>query len=88
MNANRTIAVAILVASFVGGFSIGSATVASAAVDTRFPQVECASGYHAGRHGNCQPDNGPVDSRCPGGFEAAPFTGGNGYHCVPIPEGY
>ncbi len=43
----------------------------------------CAGGFHADAQGNCQPDAGYVDNRCPPGYEASPFPNGNDYHCVP-----
>ena len=48
----------------------------------------CAGGYHVDPHGNCQPDNGYVDSRCPPGLEPHAFPNGNDSWCVPYGEGY
>jgi hypothetical protein len=93
MNVRLTLAVAMLFGSLTAGLIAASAPRAGA-VDAsmddtlELAMLECAGGYHTGPHGNCQPDNGIVDSRCQDGFEAAPFPGGDGYRCVPEPQGY
>jgi len=84
MNAKHA---AIVVATLMI-LSLASLTAASAALDNHFSKLQCASGLHPDRAGNCQPDNGAVDSRCQDGFEAVPFPNGNNYRCAPIPEGY
>jgi len=93
MNAKTALAVAMLFGSLAAGLIAGSApgsdTVGAYSGDTlELAMAECAGGYHADAHGDCQPDNGIVDSRCGGGFEATPFPSNGGYRCVPIPQGY
>jgi hypothetical protein len=93
MNVRLTLAVAMLFGSLGVGLIAASApeagSVDASIGDTlELAMLQCASGYHTGPHGNCQPDNGIVDSRCPGAFEAAPFPSGAGYRCVPEPQGY
>jgi hypothetical protein len=80
MNAKIYVAAALLLGSFVA--------VSMAAAPAHAAALACAGGYHADRQGNCQPDNGYVDSRCQAGFEAAPSPDPVGYRCAPIPEGY
>lgn len=71
---------ALLLASLIGGLIAASPTHAET--------IACASGYHADSRGNCQPDHGYVDSRCPDGFLASPSPDPDGYRCVPVPRGY
>jgi len=93
MNFRLTLAVAMLFGSLAAGLIAASAPRAdtgdAAAGDTlELAMLECAGGYHTDPRGSCQPDNGIVDSRCQDGFEAAPSPAGNGYRCVPEPQGY
>jgi hypothetical protein len=53
--------------------------------DATFTALVCASGYHLGPHGNCQPKYHP-GRRCQHGYTSEPFPNGNGYRCVP--KGY
>jgi hypothetical protein len=93
MNIRVTLAVAMLFGSLAAGLIAGSApgadTDAASVSDTlELAMLGCADGYHTGPDGSCQPDTGIVDSRCQDGFEATPFPSGNGYRCVPEPQGY
>ena len=76
MNSRTIIAITMLLGSFAVGAPAQAASLA------------CAGGYHADAAGNCQPDNGYVDNRCPAGFETAPSPDPSGYRCAPIPAGY
>ena len=80
-----------LIAAEIGLQLLAWPSVASdSSVDNllKLAMISCAGGYHTDADGNCQPDNGYVDSRCQAGFEAAPFPNGNGYWCVPYPKDY
>ena len=93
MNVRLGLAVTMLFGSLAVGFIAGTApkadTVIASGYDTlQLAMLACASGFHTDDLGDCQPDNGIVDSRCPAGSEAAPFPNGNDYRCEPIPQGY
>jgi hypothetical protein len=85
MNAKTVFAAVAFSGSMAGAFVVGSAAPAASA-----QSVACASGYHADRQGNCQPNNPqPNLQPCPAGYLATPFPSwGNSYKCVPIPAGY
>ena len=93
MNMKLVLAVAMLFGSLAAGLIVGSAAGpetfdASADNPVEVAMLECAGGYHADAR-DCQPNNRIVDSRCPTGWEAAtPFPNGNGYTCLPFPQGY
>jgi hypothetical protein len=83
MNAKTALAAAALLGSIAGAFLLASAAPAAA------QRVACASGYHADRQGNCQPNNPqPNLQPCPPGYLSAPAPTWSGYTCVPIPKGY
>lgn len=93
MNARLALAATMLIGSLIGGVVAASHAppddlIASAAQPVQVSMLECAAGYHSDRFGNCEPDNGIVDSRCGTGLEAAPSPSASGYRCIPIPEGY
>jgi len=94
MNARIVLAATMLMGSFVGGIVAASRPeptaepLVSVGGPIQVSMLECAGGYHTDRFGDCQPDNGIVDSRCPNGFEAAPSPSANGYRCIPEPQGY
>lgn len=84
MNASMVSAAALFVGSLVLA-SLGCALFAGS--PALAASAACASGYHADATGNCQPNNGSVDSRCQNGFEAIPAMNGNGYRCVRASSG-
>jgi len=94
MNAKIALAVAMLFGSLAGGLIAGADSRPGVGYDDAMrdtmdlAMAQCAGGYHPDASGNCQPDYGIVDSRCPGGFEAAPAPNGNSYRCEAIPSGY
>ena len=93
MNIKLVLAVAMLFGSLGAGLIVGSAPGldtfdASTGNPLEVAMLDCAGGYHADARGDCQPNNGIVDSRCPTGWEATAFPNGNDYRCVPIPNGY
>jgi hypothetical protein len=93
VNIKLIFAVAMLFGSLAAGLIVGSAPgpdTFDASLDNplQVAMLECAGGYHTDAGGNCQPNNGIVDSRCPTGWEATPFPNGNDYRCAPIPQGY
>jgi hypothetical protein len=93
MNVRLGLAVTMLFGSLAAGLIAGTASRsgaldASADRGLEVAMLKCASGFHTDALGDCQPDNGIVDSRCPAGSEATSFPNGNDYKCVPIPEGY
>jgi hypothetical protein len=93
MNIRLGVAVTMLFGSLAAGLIAGTAPRprsldAFADKGLEVAMLECASGFHTDALGDCQPDNGIVDSRCPAGSEATAFPNGNNYKCVPIPEGY
>jgi hypothetical protein len=93
MNVRLGIAVTMLFGSLAVGLIAGTApradTVVASGYDTlELAMLECASGFHTDALGDCQPDNGIIDSRCPTGSQATPFPNGNDYKCEPIPQGY
>jgi hypothetical protein len=93
MNVKMALAVIMLFGSLSAGLIAGSGPRIDpfdASVDHKLEvaMLECAGGFHTDPLGNCQPDNGIVDSRCPSGFEATPFPNGNDYRCVLEPQGY
>ncbi len=67
------------------GLFAGTATVSSPAAAA---PMACAAGYHVDSRGNCQPNDGYVDDRCPAGQETTPWPDPPGYRCVSIPRGY
>jgi hypothetical protein len=84
MNARTAFAAVALFGSIAGAFGIGSAAPAASAQN-----IACASGYHADRQGNCQPNSPqPNLEPCPPGYLSAPAPTWSGYMCVPIPKGY
>jgi hypothetical protein len=87
MNSKSAFALAAtLAASLAGVIALGSP--ARATEQYAMSRAYCAGGYHVGAHGNCQPDNGYVDSRCPPGFEPHSWPNGNNNWCMPIGGGY
>jgi hypothetical protein len=81
MNAKTAFAAVALFGSIAAVFIAGSTGPAVA------QRGACASGYHADRQGNCQPNNPqPNLQPCPAGLLATPMP--YGYRCVPIPAGY
>jgi hypothetical protein len=94
MNAKVALAVAMLVGSLAAGLIAGANSPPSVGYDDAMRDTmdlamsQCAGGYHPDASGDCQPDNGIVDSRCPAGFEATPFPNGSDYRCAPIASGY
>lgn len=93
MNIKIALAVTMLFGSLAGGVIAGSApgpdTFDAFADDAlEVAMARCAGGYHTDAFGNCETDDGIVDSRCPAGLEASPFPSNGGYRCVPIPQGY
>ena len=84
MNAKTAFAAVALFGSIAGALVLGSAAPAVAV-----QRQACASGYHADKQGNCQPDNPqPNLQPCPPGFLSAPAPTWSGYTCEPIPKGY
>jgi len=65
----------------------GRAPDGDAVAIVKLAMAGCAGGYSADARGDCQPDNGYVDSRCQVGFQATPFPNGNGYRCIENPRG-
>jgi hypothetical protein len=93
MNVGLGLAVTVLFGSLAVGLIAGTAPKADTAVASGYDtlelaMLECASGFHTDALGDCQPDNGIIDSRCPAGSEAAPFPNGNDYRCLPISQAY
>lgn len=87
MKTKSVFALATLLASLGVALMIGSP--ARATDQYAMSGTNCAAGFHVGPHGNCQPNNGIVDSRCPPGLEPHPFPNGNDNWCVPYGgEGY
>jgi hypothetical protein len=94
MDAKLMLALTMLVGSLVGGLIASTHTRpeddfdVGAGAPMELAMLTCAGGFHTDSRGNCQPDNGIVDSRCQDGFETHPAPNGAGYICVPIPQGY
>jgi hypothetical protein len=90
VNIKLVLAAALLFGSLAAGLIVGSAAgpdTFDASVDNpvEVAMLECAGGYHSD---DCQPSNRIVDSRCATGWEAATlFPNGNGYTCLPTPQG-
>jgi hypothetical protein len=80
MNAKLMFLSALLIGSAASGLAL--------ATPARAQGARCWAGYHPDRMGNCQPDTPVVDSRCPPGLITQVWPNGNGYICVPIPQGY
>jgi hypothetical protein len=79
MNSKSAFALATLAASLAGAIALGSS--ARATEQYAVSGAYCAGGYHVGPHGNCQPDNGYVDIRCPPGWEPHSWPNGNNNWC-------
>jgi hypothetical protein len=87
MDAKTVFAIVALVGSFGGTLAVGSQARAAGDGEFTAQGSACASGYHADRQGNCQPNNPePNLQPCPAGLLATPMP--YGYRCVPIPAGY
>jgi hypothetical protein len=88
MNAKTAFVAAAIFVSIASPLVVGSPARATdeSASYAAFTALTCASGYHLGPNGNCQPKYHAA-RRCPHGFRGEPFPNGNGYRCVAI-SGY